>query len=46
MAVADAHGFLEENIIEKVAILFDCLIIHTDKELLQNQKLKDLITKL
>jgi len=40
------HGFLEENILEKIAILFDCIIIHTDQELSKNQKLKGLIAKL
>ena len=30
LAVADAHGYLEDDIMKKVAVLFDCLIIHTD----------------
>ncbi len=36
LAVADAHGFLEEDIMIKVATLFDCLIVHTDQELSKN----------
>ena len=30
LAVADAHGVLDEDIMKKIATLFDCLIVHTD----------------
>ena len=30
LAVADAHGKIEDEIIINISILFDCLIIHTD----------------
>jgi acyl dehydratase len=43
LAVADAHGYLEDDIMRKVALLFDCLIIHTDQEASKNQKLNDLL---
>jgi hypothetical protein len=46
LAVADAHGFLEEDILKKVATLFDCLIIHTDQEISKNKKLNDLLSHL
>ena len=36
LAIADAHGFLEKDIMNKIAILFDCLIVHTDQELSKN----------
>ena len=36
LAVADAHGFLDEDIMKKIVTLFDCLIVHTDQELSRN----------
>ena len=46
LAIADAHGFLEEDIMKKVTSLFDCLIVHTDQELSKNKKLNSLISHL
>ncbi len=46
MAVADAHGFLEDDILKKVTTLFDCLIIHTDQEVSKNKKLNDFLSHL
>lgn len=43
MTIADGHGQLSNDIIEKISILFECLIIHTDVGLKLNQKLSELI---
>jgi hypothetical protein len=44
--VADAHGMIEDKIIEDISILFDCIIIHTDQDCNVNEKLKELLKKL
>ena len=44
--MADAHGLIEDQLIENISILFDCIIIHTDQEYQDNQKLQNLIKQL
>ena len=44
--MADAHGMIEDKIIEDISILFDCIIIHTDQDSNVNEKLKMLLKKL
>ena len=46
LTVADAHGLIEDQLIENISILFDCIIIHTDQEYQDNQKLQNLIKQL